>query len=325
MCIPSDDKFNFKEYISKAKKLEKEELQKITAKDTNKIVQNTNNFHFKKSNPFDLVERKVDDRFFILELLNTGTMGFIYLARDILADEVVALKVVFKEEVSNNDISRFIQEANIASSIQHQNIITVYGIEETKDFFYIFMEYIDGLTLDEYVSKNGVFSVKDALDIIKKTAQGLAAVHKAGLVHRDIKPSNLMFSNKEVKIMDFGIVKDLKTATGLTSLGTIVGTPQFMAPELITKSFIDARTDIYSLGATLYYLLTGKFCFVGNAVRVMQQVMQKQIIPPEQHNPKVPSVISKFIYRMMAKQPEDRPQTVDQVIGYIDYYIKNSS
>ena len=264
-----------------------------------------------KSNPNDplsLVGTKIDGKYEITKLLGQGGMGIVYLANHKFLNKKRAIKILPKyPPIPQEDVERFFKEATIAASIEHPNIVQVQDIEESERFYYIVMEYVEGISLDQYVKKYGHLSVLEASEIIRITSIGFAAIHDLGLIHRDIKPSNFMMTEEgKIKIMDFGIAKDLNNANASLTGENIIGTPQFMAPELITKNAIDHRSDIYSLGCTFYYLLTGKYCFSGSTMQIIYQVVNVPPIPPQHQNPDIPEAVSNIILKMLEKKPENR-------------------
>ena len=212
--------------------------------------------------------------FLMLEKLGAGGMGEVYKARDTRLNRLVAIKVLTVGHVDDNRKRRFLQEAQTASALHHPNIVVVHDIDVDNGTDYIVMEYIAGRTLDSVIPKNGM-SMAEGLRVAIQVAAGLAAAHAAGIVHRDIKPSNLMVSDDgHVKILDFGIAKltdteplhgeDVTlTLRASTEPGMIVGTTSYMSPEQAEGRTVDARSDIFSFGAVLFEMLTGRRAFRG--------------------------------------------------------------
>src|SRR5918994_1638853 len=216
-------------------------------------------------------------RYEIRSHLGAGGMGDVYLARDTELDRSVALKVLPAAVASDQQrMRRFVQEAKAASSLNHQNIITIYEIGETDSTRFIATEFVDGVTLRQHV-KRARPTLAETLDIAIQIASGLAAAHEAGIVHRDVKPENVMLRNRDgfVKLLDFGLVKLTEVSTTTTDTeaptralvntdaGTVMGTVTYMSPEQARGKPVDERTDIWSLGVVLYEMLTGRQPFEG--------------------------------------------------------------
>src|SRR6267143_3274337 len=197
----------------------------------------------------------------ILEKLGEGGMGVVYKAEDTKLKRTVALKFLPQRlSASEQDKSRFIQEAQAASALNHPNVCTIHDIQEHDGQMFIVMEFVDGQTLEE---KKGTISLKQAIDIGIQIADGLAAAHEKGIVHRDIKPENIMIRKDGIaQIMDFGLAK-LRGVSRLTQEGSTVGTAGYMSPEQVQGQDADHRSDIFSFGVLLYELLTGQPPFKG--------------------------------------------------------------
>ena len=276
-----------------------------------------------KKDPFQLFGTIFAGKYEITGFLGQGGMGAVYLSKHRMLGKERAIKVLVKTaDTDPNAVQRFFHEARAAALVEHPNVVQVHDVDETEKFHFIVMEYVKGESLEKITQRAGTMPSLDAAMATKATAFGLSAIHKAGLVHRDIKPANLLLSHTgEVKITDFGIVKDLGASTALTAASMIVGTPQFMSPEQLSKTGIDCRSDIYSLGATLYYLVTGKPCFTGTMMQMIYQIMQAQPIPAHELNPKVDEYLSSIILKMLAKLPKDRYQTMDEVCEALEKYL----
>lgn len=294
---------------------DRENAGKATAQLTNDEIVVQQSLPTSTKDPLNLLGTLFASKYQIVDFLGAGGMGAVYLGQHRLLGKKYAIKVLPKN--SNLDkqmVHRFIKEGRAAASVEHPNIVQVHDVDETKICHYILMEYVTGDSLDECVKQVGPLAAKDAMQVIREAALGLGAIHKAGLVHRDIKPANLLISvTGQIKITDFGIVKDLGGQTDLTATSTIIGTPQFMAPELITKKDIDGRSDIYSLGATLYFILTGETCFSGTSMQLMYQILEAQPIPPHKIKSTIPLKLSKVIIKMLAKKPQNRYQNVEEL------------
>jgi len=245
-------------------------------------------------------------------------MGVTYKAYDTKLRRVVALKVINGVYLSSDMArQRFLREARAAAALQHQNVASIFNLGTNLGEYFYVMEFIDGETLDAYVRRNGPLELTEALNISLQVSRALEAAAQQQLIHRDLKPSNLMLVDRQgeriVKVIDFGLAKSTKseaedsgTISGGTS-GGIVGTPQFASPEQLAEGDVDIRSDIYSLGATLYFLLTGKPPFFGSSGQIIGQHLYKPLpIGPLSH---LPSCAVDLIKRMMAKDRDKRPQT----------------
>ena len=277
-----------------------------------------------KKDPYSLLGSLLVGKYEMIRFLGQGGMGAVYLARHKVLNKDRAIKFLPKtSDMNPTVVKRFIHEARAAARVEHPNIVQVYDIEETQDFYFIIMEYIKGQGVDHFLEKEGTLSDREAIKIIKPSAVGLSAIHEANMVHRDIKPANLMITETgQIKIADFGIVKDISGNTALTGAGTIIGTPQFMSPEQIKNEHIDHRSDIYSLGATFYFLLTGKTCFSGTAMQLMYQILHNAPIPPHEINTAVPESLSSIVLKMMEKEPEERYLDMGKVVEVLENYEK---
>jgi len=265
----------------------------------------------------------------ILDVIGQGGMGVIYKARQKSLDRVVALKVLARHLA--NDISfvtRFQKEARAIAKVNHPNILAVYDVGDDNHVNYMIMELIEGTSLAELqTERRGAIPWEEATDYIRQAAQGLEAGHAAGIVHRDIKPENLLVTKKNViKVSDFGLAKEASTATGVTSVDAVMGTPAFMSPEQCDGKKVDARSDIYSLGGTYYRLATGRLPFEAEtAMSMMYRHKHEALIPPHEVVNTVPPSISAVIVKMMAKRREQRYQTMTEVLDALDAARKEAA
>src|SRR6202035_2027870 len=259
--------------------------------------------------------------------LGAGAMAITYRARDTVLNSVVALKVIDRRVAQNPGArSRFLREARAAAQIHHPNVARVshYG-EQDGECFYV-MELVEGETLEAKVRREGPMPLALALEVIEQAARALAAAEKRGVVHRDIKPSNIMLESDPsgasiVKVIDYGIAKILDPERGAEQTQTgFIGTPAFASPEQFARSEqmkIDTRSDIYSLGATFWYLLSGRVPFVG---RTLREVAAKQAegLPLEQlKNAHIPARVIALLQSMLAVDPAKRPQTARELLAAI--------
>ena len=248
--------------------------------------------------------------------LGRGAMGITYKAFDTNLRCPVALKVI-NNTYLNSDVARqrFLREARAAAALRHQNVASVFHLGTDHDSYFYAMEFIDGETVDAYMKRIGALSPLQALGIVLQVTRALAAAAKQQLVHRDLKPSNLMLVDEEgekvVKVIDFGLAKSAKKegedSGTLTVGGGFVGTPHFASPEQLEERDIDIRSDIYSLGATLYYMMAGRPPYSGSIAQIMSQHLYKPL--PLEPLEGSPACVVQLISRMMEKDRANRPQT----------------
>ena len=247
--------------------------------------------------------------------LGRGAMGITYKAYDTNLHCTVALKVINSTYLQNDTArQRFLREARAAAALRHRNVASVFNLSTVEDNYFYVMEFIDGETVEARVKRKGRLEPEEALNITLQVARALAAAVKQRLVHRDLKPSNLMLVDEEgesvVKVIDFGLAKSAKDGgedTGTLTMGGFVGTPHFASPEQVEEGDLDVRSDIYSLGATLYFMVAGKAPFSGSVGQVMSQHLYKPIaIEPLTD---VPRCVVALIQSMLEKDRNQRPQT----------------
>jgi serine/threonine protein kinase len=248
--------------------------------------------------------------------LGRGAMGITYKAFDTNLRSLVALKVINNAYLSS-DVARqrFLREARAAAALRHQNVASVFHLGTDNECYFYAMEFVDGETVDGYMKRNGALSPVEALGITLQVSRALAAAAKQQLVHRDLKPANLMLVDEEgervVKVIDFGLAKSIKRegedSGTLTVGGGFVGTPHFASPEQLEERDIDSRSDIYSLGATLYYMIAGRPPYSGSVAQIMSQHLYKPL--PLEPLEGSPSCLVGLIQRMMEKDRAKRPQT----------------
>jgi len=252
----------------------------------------------------------------IVEKLGEGGMGVVYKAQDIQLQRLVALKFL-PPHISDHpeEKARFIHEAQSASALNHPNVTTVYGIEESPEGLFIAMEYVEGKTVKEIAEKETP-SIKKILDIAIQVCEGLTAAHKKDIVHRDIKSDNIMVTQEgQVKIMDFGLAK-LKGATKLTKSGSTLGTAAYMSPEQASGEEVDQRSDIFSFGVVLYELLTGQLPFKGeHTTAIIYSILNDEPQPVVRYNNKVSSELERIVSKALAKEKEERYQHIDDVLA----------
>ncbi len=262
------------------------------------------------------------DEYVLLDLLGEGGMGQVFKARHRVMHRVVAVKVIRKDRLSTESaVSRFHQEIRAAAQLAHPNVILAYDARQVGDLHFFVMEYVQGTDLSRLVKEQGPPAPEQACDYIRQAALGLQHAHERGLVHRDIKPSNLLLSvpGGIVKILDMGLARVNLEGQGpqsfLTQAGEVMGTPDYMSPEQALDSrTADIRSDIYSLGCSLYYLLSGQVPFPrGNMVEKMYRHRFQEPEPIERVAVEMPPGLEKVVHRMMAKPRADRYQTPAEV------------
>jgi serine/threonine protein kinase/WD40 repeat protein len=275
--------------------------------------------------------------YLLLDRLGEGAMGMVYKARHQHMQRVVALKVIRREKLANPEsVKRFYQEVQLAAQLSHPNIVLAYDAGPAGNTHYMAMEYVDGVDLARLVKENGPLPLPQACDYVRQAALGLQHAHEKGLVHRDIKPHNLLVSRAAdktditasagtaaasrgdvVKVLDMGLARLQGGGdTGMTKIGAVIGTPDYLAPEQAMNSkSADIRADLYSLGCTLHYLLTGQPPFIGGELTelLLKHQMEK---PPTlaQRGVRAPQEVQAVLDKLMAKHPDDRYQTPADLI-----------
>jgi serine/threonine protein kinase/tetratricopeptide (TPR) repeat protein len=248
----------------------------------------------------------------ILEKIGEGGMGVVYKAEDTKLKRTVALKILHPELTRDSEArERFLLEARAAASLEHQNICSIYGIDEVENQIFIVMSYVDGLNLKEKIG-SGPLKVNEALNITLQIAEGLAEAHDKGIIHRDIKSANIMIPGKgQVKILDFGLAK-LKGKSGLTKVGNTLGTAFYMSPEQVLGKEVDHKTDIWSLGVVLYEMVTGHLPFKGEYDQsIMYTIMNEEPEPVTGLRTGIPMEFERILTKTLAKNPEERYQQIE--------------
>jgi len=255
----------------------------------------------------------------ILGKLGAGAMAFVYKAKQLSLNRTVAIKVLPKRFSENPEyVERFYKEGRAAAMLNHNNIVQAFDVGEAGGYHYFVMEYVEGKTLHEDLAAGKVFSEKEAIDIIIQVARALEHAHERGLIHRDVKPKNIMIdASGTVKLADMGLARettDIKAAQ--TEAGKAYGTPYYIAPEQIRGQIdIDRRADIYSLGATIYHMVTGTVPFMADEpADVMRKHLKDQLTPPDHINTSLSAGVSEVIEIMMAKRKEDRYNDIKELL-----------
>jgi tRNA A-37 threonylcarbamoyl transferase component Bud32 len=254
----------------------------------------------------------------ILDRIGRGRDGSVYKARQLSMDRVVAVKVLNVKYSKNEDfVDRFLKEARGAASMSHPNIIHVLDANYTGKTYYVSMEYVDGTTVENMLRKNGQLSVDDTLSISIQAARGLGFAHTKNVVHRDIRPGTIMVTrNKETKIADLGLAKTFDHRAGKKQ---VAGSLHYMAPEQALGKTTDPRTDIYSLGATMYHMLTGAVPFKGDSMEDVLAAHTSSRLPAiEETEPDVPESVAAIVERMMARDPDKRYQSMPDIVSDLE-------
>ncbi|QDU09908.1 ABC transporter substrate-binding protein [Gimesia aquarii] len=258
-------------------------------------------------------------KYLITGLLGQGGMGVVYQAHDASIERDVAIKLLPAELASDkNMLDRFLAEAKAAGRLTHPHVVSIYEISEAEGVHYIVMEFMSGGSADDHLDNVGPYPPIAATQIIADACEGLMVAHASGLIHRDIKPANLLQSEHgTIKVADFGLAKRIiHQSQQLTQDGQVIGTPYFMSPEQCESKSVDARSDIYAMGATYFTLLTGKHPYedAGSVVQIMYAHCHAEVLDPRDINPLVPEACAAIIKRAMAKKPEDRYQSAEEML-----------
>ena len=259
----------------------------------------------------------------LLAKLGEGGMGAVYKAQDVLASRIVALKVLRKNLAGNKGfVERFEREAKLAGALNHPNIVTCHVAGMIHGIQFLAMEFVDGETLSARLRRSGgKLPEKEALTIIRDIARGLGHAHKAGIVHRDIKPDNILLGKDgSVKLSDFGTAKSFLDEDSLSRTGQVIGTPNYISPEQVrADKNIDHRADLYSLGGTLYHVLTGRLPFHAPSVlQIMKAHLDEELENPQDVNPDLSDGAVQIVVKLMAKSPDKRYQSANELVEDID-------
>ena len=245
-------------------------------------------------------------RYEVLSKIGAGGMADVYKGKDTMLNRYVAIKVLKKEyREDENFVRKFHSEAQAAAGLLNPNIVNVYDVGEDRGLYYMVMELVEGITLKEYIEKKGKLSHKEVISIAIQMCNGIGAAHAAGIVHRDIKPQNVMISRDgKVKVTDFGIAK---AVTSNTISSNAMGSVHYTSPEQARGGYSDAKSDIYSIGITLYEMVTGRVPFDGEStVEVAMKHLQQEITPPSEYAPDIPYSLEQIILKCTQKNSERR-------------------
>ncbi len=256
----------------------------------------------------------IGERYEILERIGTGGMSDVYKAKDHKLNRFVAVKVLKQEFSENaNFVSKFRIEAQAAAGLMHPNIVNVYDVGEENGIYYIVMELVEGITLKKYIEKKARLSVKEAVSIAIQVSMGIEAAHNNHIIHRDIKPQNIIISKEgKVKVTDFGIAK---AATSNTITSNVMGSVHYTSPEQARGGYSDEKSDIYSLGVTLFEMLTGRVPFNGETtVAIAIKHIQEEMPSPRDYVSEIPVSVERIVFKCCQKSPDRRYQSMGELI-----------
>jgi eukaryotic-like serine/threonine-protein kinase len=266
-----------------------------------------------------LVGKTIKGRYRVIEKLGEGGMSVVYLGEQINVERKVALKVLHAEYARDEAfVRRFRQEAKLAPSLNHRNVIQIYDFDQAEDGnLFIAMEYLVGNNLKEVI-RAGTLEISRAVNLGVQIADGLSAAHRAGVIHRDIKPENIMVVGRgdDVKLMDFGIARLRETgaSTRLTRAGMIMGTPAYMAPEQIEGNEINEKTDVYAFGIVLYEMLSKTVPFTApTPAAVLMKHLKETPVPLRKLRRDVPAQLERIVIQALEKKPERRPAKMEEI------------
>ena len=271
------------------------------------------------------VGKRLDGRYEIIEIIGVGGMAVVYKAFDNIDNRIVAVKILKDEYLTNEEFRRrFKNESKAIAVLSHPNIVKVFDVSYGDRLQYIVMEYVEGITLKEYISQQGTIEIREAIYFVTQILRALQHAHDKGIVHRDIKPQNIMLiADGTIKVTDFGIARFARSDTK-TMTDSAIGSVHYISPEQAKGSVMDAKTDIYSVGVVLYEMLTGKLPFQSeNAVSVALMQLQSEPEKPRNINPDIPVGLEQIVMRAMQKNPNDRYQSASEMLMDIDEYKKN--
>ncbi|MBR6230903.1 MAG: serine/threonine protein kinase, partial [Lachnospiraceae bacterium] len=256
----------------------------------------------------------IGERYEIVSRVGSGGMADVYKAMDHKLNRMVAVKILKAEfRQDTTFIAKFRKEAQSAAGLTHANVVNVYDVGEDRGLYYIVMELVEGITLKNYIMKKGKLSVKEATSIAIQVSLGLEAAHNQGIIHRDVKPQNIIISTDgKVKLSDFGIAK---ATNSNTITANVMGSVHYSSPEQVRGGFSDAKSDIYSLGITMYEMVTGRVPFDGDTtVSIAIKHLQEEIIPPSRYTSDLPYALEQIILKCTQKNPDRRYANMGELI-----------
>ncbi|BBM82143.1 protein kinase [Candidatus Uabimicrobium amorphum] len=260
------------------------------------------------------------EHYFVEQELGKGGMGTVYKAKDTTLGRYVALKVLNKNNLDKNDIDRFIREVKTMAQVNHEGVVSLLEVRESP-FYYFTMDYIDGVSFSDYIKKNPLMPTKTTASMMYKVTIAIEHAHSLGILHRDIKPSNILIDQQQQpKVLDFGLAKTQDSE--LSQQGDVVGTPAYMSPEQANGDLVDKRTDIYSIGATLYEAMCGRPPFQGQTfLNVINQVFNDDPIAPRKLNPDIPRELEAICLKCLHKEQAKRYQNAQLLASDLQNFI----
>ena len=266
-------------------------------------------------------------RYEIVELIGRGGMAYVYKARDLKLNRYVAVKVLREEYTENEQfIKKFDRESQAVACLSHPNIVGVYDVGVQDNIYFIIMEYVDGITLKQYLMRKGRLDYTEATRFVMDISNALRCAHENKIIHRDIKPHNILLTRDLVpKVADFGIARAITSST-VTMTNQTMGSVHYISPEQAKGGFVDERSDLYSLGILYYELLTGKLPFdEENTVTIAIKHIQEEIVPPKVLEPKIPERVNQIVVKLTQKKPDERYQNTDELMEDLEAVLENSS
>ena len=260
----------------------------------------------------------LDNRYRIVDKIGVGGMADVYLGEDTLLGRQVAIKVLHANFANDDEfVTRFKREAQAAGKLNHPNIVNMYDVGFDQDLHYIVMEYVDGETLKEYITRHGRLSIDEAVKFTIAIAEGLEHAHTMGIVHCDIKPHNVIITRTgRVKVTDFGIARAMNATNTVMYTNSILGSAHYLSPEQASGKPVDGNTDIYSLGVVLYEMLTGRVPFEGETpIAVALKHVREKVAPPTRYNPSIPPLLEAVVMKALSKNPSDRFDSISDMIS----------
>ncbi|EKU77696.1 Stk1 family PASTA domain-containing Ser/Thr kinase [Veillonella seminalis] len=260
----------------------------------------------------------LDNRYKIISKIGVGGMADVFKGEDTLLGRPVAVKILHSNFAGDDDfVARFKCEAQAAGKLSHPNIVSMYDVGFDQGYHYIVMEYIKGETLKEYITRHERLSIDNAVKFTIAIAEGLEHAHAMGIVHCDIKPHNVLITKQgRIKVTDFGIARAMNAGTTMMYTNSIMGSAHYLSPEQASGKPVNGSTDIYSLGAVLYEMLTGRVPYEGETpISVALKHVRERLIPPTRYNPSIPTLLEAAVIKALAKRPEDRFSNITEMIA----------
>lgn len=260
----------------------------------------------------------LDNRYKIISKIGVGGMADVFKGEDTLLGRPVAVKILHSNFAGDDDfVARFKREAQAAGKLSHPNIVSMYDVGFDQGYHYIVMEYIEGETLKESITRHERISIDNAVKFTIAIAEGLEHAHAMGIVHCDIKPHNVLITKQgRIKVTDFGIARAMNAGTTMMYTNSIMGSAHYLSPEQASGKPVNGSTDIYSLGAVLYEMLTGRVPYEGETpISVALKHVRERLIPPTRYNPSIPTLLEAAVIKALAKRPEDRFSNITEMIA----------